>query len=91
MNYIIKLSFSNEYNVIYIYIDRFMKMTHFCSITIEVTSEEIVNLYFQYIFKYHDLLINIISNKNPQFTSKFITKLLELLDIKENKSIIFHS
>ena len=91
MNYIIELSPSNEYNAIYVYVDRFTKMTHFCPTTIEVTSEGTVNLYLQYIFKYHDLPTNIISDKDPQFTSKFIAKLLELLDIKENKSIIFHS
>ena len=90
MDYIIELPSSNGYNAIYVCVDRLMKMTHFCPTTTEITSEETTNLYLQHIFKHHDFPIDIIFDKDSQFTSKFIAKLLELLDIKGNKSTVFH-
>ena len=72
MNYIIELSFSNDFDIILIYINQFTKMIHFYSIIIKVTMKNITQLYFQYIFKYYKLFNNIIINHETQFISRFI-------------------
>src|SRR5271155_2949333 len=90
MNFIVELSSSNEYNAIYVCVNRLTKMTHFCLTTTEISSERTVKLYLQHIFKHHDLFTDIVSDKRFQFIFKFTTKLLELLDVKENKSITYH-
>src|SRR5271156_5174083 len=91
MNYIIELSEFERYNAIYIYIDRFSKMTHFCSITINVTVEETIKLYLCHVFKHHDLSHDVVFDQNIQFTFKFMFRFSELCDVKNNKSIAFHS
>ena len=91
MNYIIELSFSDDFDIILIYINRFMKMIHFYPIIIKVIMKDIIQFYLQYIFKYHELFNNIISNHETQFISHFTIQLLNLYKIYNNKSIIFHS
>ena len=49
-----------------------------------------LNCIFQYVFKNHRLPGNIVSDRGAQFTSKFTSRLLELCDIKSNKSTAFH-
>jgi|SRR5271154_2280961 len=90
MNYIIEFSESEDYNAIYICVDRFTKMIHFCLITINVIVEETIKLYLHHVFKHHDLSHDVIFDRNTQFTFKFKFKFLELCDIKNNKFITFH-
>jgi len=66
-------------------------MIHFCSIIIKVIAEDIIQLYFQYIFKYHRLSNDIVMNHETQFISHFTTRLLHLCKIYNNKFTIFHS
>src|SRR2546430_2376292 len=51
---------------------------------------KMAQLYLQNIFKLHGLPHNIISDRGTQFTSKFTRRLLELCDIKSNKSTAYH-
>ena len=70
MNFIIDLFESNEYNVICIVIDKFFKKRHyiFCKITNEETLTKITALILiNWIFKIHDLLWFITSNRDFQF------------------------
>ena len=90
MNYIIELPESKGYNAIYVCVDRFTKMTHFCPITINVTVEETIKLYLRHVFKHHDFPHDVVFDRDTQFTFKFMSKLLELCDIKSNKSTAFH-
>src|SRR6266496_4527445 len=90
MDYIIELPLSNGFNVILICIDRLMKMAHFCPTTINITVEDIAQLYLRYIFKHHGLSDDLVSDHGPQFTSRFTTRLLHLCNIHSNKSTVFH-
>src|SRR5271163_2651871 len=91
MNYIVELPESKGHNAIYVCVDRFTKMAHFCPTTINVTAEEMAKLYLRHVFKHHDLPHDVVSDRGTQFTFKFMSRLLELCDIKSNKSIEFHS
>jgi hypothetical protein len=90
MDYIVELPPSNGYDAIYVCVDRFTKMAHFCPTSSNVTAEQTAQLYLQHIFKHHGLPENIISDRGTQFTSKFTRRLLELCDIKSNKSTAYH-
>jgi Integrase zinc binding domain len=90
IDYIVELPLSNSYNAIYVCIDRFTKMAHFCATTSSVTTEQTAQLYLQHIFKHHGLSGNIVSNQGTQFPSKFTSRLLELCDVKSNKSTAYH-
>src|SRR5438046_6161613 len=90
MDYIVELPPSNGHDAIYVCVDRFTKMAHFCPIKSNVTAEQTAQLYLQHMFKNHGLLGNIVSDRGTQFTSKFTRRLLELCEIKSNKSTAFH-
>jgi len=90
MDFIVELPMSDEYNAIYVCVDRLTKMAHFCPTTTEATSEITAQLYLRHIFKHHGLPDDIVSDRGTQFVSKFTATLLELLDIKGNKSTAYH-
>ena len=90
MDFIVELPPSNDCNAIYVCVDRLTKMAHFCPTTTEVDSEATAQLYLQHVFKHHGLPDDIVSDRGPQFVSKFTTKLLESLNIKGNKSTAYH-
>jgi|SRR5271154_4896430 len=90
INYIIEFFKSKNHNAIYICVDKFTKMIHFYFITINVIVKKIIKLYLYHIFKYYNLFYDIIFDRDIQFTFKFMSKLLKLCDIKNNKFIAFH-
>jgi len=60
MDFIPQLSLSQGYNEIYIYVNRFMKMTHFIATNSNVMAEGTAELYLKDIFKSHRLSEDII-------------------------------
>ena len=54
-----------------------------------VTSEGMAKLYKDHIFKLHGLPSKIIHNKGPQFNSRFMRDLYQLLNIEGNPSMAY--
>jgi hypothetical protein len=52
-------------------VDRFNKMAHFIPTKESATAQEIGSLFFTHMFKHHGLPKDIVSNRDPKFTSKF--------------------
>ena len=69
-------------DMILIAVDRLTKMAHFILTTTKVTAKETAELFLRYIFQYHGLPDNIISDRDPKFTSHFWKSLHEILGIK---------
>ena len=93
MNFIINFSESNEYNVIYIVIDKFFKKRHyiFCKVTNEKTSTKIIILILiNWIFRTYDLFRFIISNRDFQFIIVVWKSFCKRLNIKCNFFTIFY-
>jgi transposase InsO family protein len=65
-------------------------MAHFMATTSDVTAEKTADLYLGNVFKHHGLPDDIVSDRGTQFVSKFTRRLLELLDIKGNRSTAYH-
>ena len=90
MDFIVELPLSNGFDAIYVCVDRFTKMAHFCPTTIQVTAEETARLYLRHVFKHHGLPTDPVSDRGTQFTSRLMSALLNLCDVKSNKSTAFH-
>jgi len=90
MDYIVKLPPSQGFDTIYVTVDHFTKMAHFCPTTTHVTAEDTADLYLCHVFKHHSLPQDIMSDCGPQFVSKFTKHLLELCDVKGNRSMAYH-
>ena len=70
------------HDMILIVVDRLTKMAHFIPTTTKVTAKETAELFLRYIFQYHGLPDNIISDRDPKFTSHFWKALHKILGIK---------
>jgi len=73
---------SNEKNVIVVIVDKFTKMIQLKATTTNISLEEIVKIYQDEIWKLHRVPRTILSNRGPQFTSRFMEDLMKALEIQ---------
>jgi len=59
--------------------------------TTNVSSEEIAKIYRNEIWKLHGIPRKILSNRGPQFASKFMKELTKALGMKRQLSMAYHS
>ena len=90
MDFIVELPPSSGYDAIYVCVDRLTKMAHFCPTNSNIMAEGAAELYLKYVFKNHGLPDDIVSDRGTQFVSKFTRRLLELLEVKGNRSTVYH-
>ena len=72
----------SDNDMILIAVDRLTKMAYFIPTTMKVIIKETTELFLQYIFRYHGLPDNIVSDRDPKFTSHFWKNLQKILGIK---------
>jgi len=66
------LSRSNGMYAIMVIVDRFIKMIWLKVTTINISLEEIAKIYRDEVWKLHGIPRKILSNREPQFASKFM-------------------
>ncbi len=71
MDFMVNLPPSKGFDAIMVVVDRFNKMVHFIPTKETTTAQETGRLFFTHIFKHHGLPKDIVSDRNPKFTSKF--------------------
>jgi transposase InsO family protein len=71
-------------------VDRFTKQIHAIPTNTTLTAEGYARIFRDHVFKLHGLPEKVISDRGPQFISKFMTSLYQMLDIKGNRSTAFH-
>ena len=76
---------------ILVFVDRFSKMTHLVPVHATVTAAETAVYFIDVVFRNHGLPENIVSDRDPRFTSAFWTSLFELLGTKLQMSTAAHS
>ena len=91
VNLIGELPESKGYNTICVIVDQFSKQIHTLPTTTKVTTEGIVVLYKNQVFKLYKLLKKIIHNRGLQFNTKFMRELYKVLYIKGNPFIVYYS
>ena len=90
LDFITQLPVSNKFTAILVVVDRLTKMSHFIPTVNEIDAPQTAKLYLENIFKIHGLPRDIVSDRGSVFTSRFWTRLMELLNIKLNMSTAYH-
>jgi len=90
MDFVVQLPPSQGYDAIYVCVDRFTKMAHFVATNSNITAEGTADLYLKNIFTSHGLPEDIVSDRGSQFVSTFTRRLLELVEVKGNRSTAHH-
>lgn len=62
--------------------DRISGRVHFILSKDTVTAVDVANTFFCHLFKYHGLPDNIVSDRDPKFTSKIWKRLMEFCEVK---------
>jgi transposase InsO family protein len=90
MDFITDLPTVRAKNSILVVVDRLTKMAHFTSCSKSITAEETAQLILEGIVRLHGLLEEIVSDRGPQFASKFWRRLFELLGVDIRLFSTFH-
>jgi hypothetical protein len=70
------------YDAIAVFVDKLTKMVHFAPTYTNCSTRDVARLLNDTVFKHHGLPLELISNRDPGFTSKFWTELTRLLGTK---------
>jgi hypothetical protein len=93
-DFVIELFENREYNAILMIVNKLNKMHHYIFCTTnenETTIEKTIKLLIQHVWKLHDLLITMISDRDSQFVSLIWDIICKMLRIKTKLFIVFHS
>ena len=77
-------------DAIVIIVDRFTKMIQLKATTMNVSSEGIATIYRDDIWKLHGIPRKILSDRGPQFASKFMEEFTKALGTKRQLSMAYH-
>jgi len=81
---------SNGMDTIVVIVDRFMKMIRLKATTTNISSEGIAKIYRDEIWKLHGVPQRILSDRGPQFASKFMEEFTKALGTKRQLSMAYH-
>jgi hypothetical protein len=59
------------YDAIAVFVDRLTKMVHFAPTFTDCSARDVARLFNDTVFKHHGLPSELISDRDPRFTSKF--------------------
>ena len=90
INMIGPLPSSNGMYAILVIVDRFMKMIRLKATMTNISSEEIAKIYRDKIWKLHGVPRMILSDRGPQFTSKFMEEFTKVLETKRKLSMAYY-
>ena len=77
-------------DAIVVIVDRFTKMIQLKATAINISLEEIAKIYKDKIWKIHSVPRKILSNREPQFISRFMEELTKSLGMKRILSTAYH-
>jgi hypothetical protein len=81
---------SEDRDAIIVIVDRFLKMIHLIPTTTSLLSLGLAEIYKKEIWRIHWIPRRIISDRGPQFASKFMKELCNALGIERNLSMAYH-
>ncbi|KAM1643753.1 hypothetical protein ACFX2K_013545 [Malus domestica] len=91
MDFVYKLPCTqNGFDGIWVIVDRLTKSAHFIPVREKYHLNKLAKLFITKIVKYHGVLVNIISDRDLRFTSKFWIAFQEALGTKLLYSIVYH-
>jgi hypothetical protein len=91
LDFIVKLPISNGFDSILTITDHdCSKAAIFIPCNETINAEGVADLYLQNVFPQYGLPLKVISDQDPQFTSKFMKELFRLIGAKANTSMVYH-
>eukprot|EP00833_Pecoramyces_ruminatium_P006384 jgi/Orpsp1_1/1180416/evm.model.c7180000073352.1 len=90
MDFVTDLPPSNNYTCIFVVNDRLTRMSHFIPFENVPSASATADAFMKYIFKYHGLPDEIISDRGTQFTSNFWKSVCKTFDITLKFSSSYH-
>ena len=81
---------SDGYDAILVIVDRFSKMIRLRAVNTTLSSEELGDIYRDDIWRQHGIPRRIISDRGPQFASKFMAELCRATGTQRNLSTAYH-
>ncbi|KAF1334458.1 reverse transcriptase, partial [Globisporangium splendens] len=77
-------------NGILVFVDRFSKMVHLAPVSDKISAEMAAKVFVDVVFRLHGLPVEIVSDRDTRFTSRFWRALFGLLDTKLAMSTAAH-
>ncbi|KAF1330455.1 reverse transcriptase, partial [Globisporangium splendens] len=77
-------------NGILVFVDRFSKMVHLAPVSDKISAEKTAKVFVDVVFRLHGPPVEIVSDRDTRFTSKFWRALFGLLDTKLSMSTAAH-
>ena len=68
-----------KHEAVWVIIDRLTKSARFLPVRLDYSMDRLAELYVSEIFRLHGIPLSIVSNHDPQFTSRFLKELYHLL------------
>jgi len=90
MDFITGLPKSKGREVILVVVDRLTKYAHFIPLSHPFSASDVAQVFMENVYKLHGLPLNIISDRDPIFTSKFWRELMKQLGIQLRMSTSYH-
>ena len=90
MDFVTGLPKIRNHDAIWVIVDRFTKTAHFLPISIHFSPDKLAEIYIKEIVRLHGTPKNIISDRDPRFTSNFWKALHEALGTKLRFSTAYH-
>ena len=78
------------YEVVWVIVDRLTKSAHFIPLRVGCSLEKMAQLYIREIVRLHGVPVDIVSDRDPRFISRFWQSLDETLGTKLQFSTAFH-
>ena len=91
MDFVVGLPLTGRrHDSVLVVVDRLTKSAHFLPVRTDYSLDKLAELYIKEIVRLHGILVSIISDRDPRFTSRFWGKLQEALGTRLNFSTAFH-
>ena len=79
-----------KHDAIWVIVDRLTKSAHFLPIRLDYSMDSLADLYVNEIVKLHGILVSIVSDRDPRFTSRFWKELQSAFGTRLNFSTAFN-
>jgi hypothetical protein len=90
LDFIVQLPESDGFNAILVVVCRYTKMAHFIPCRTEIDAAKTAQLFIDHVFRLHGTPDEIISDRGPQFASKFWKTFFDQLSTNIKLSTAFH-
>ena len=79
-----------KHDAVWVIVDRLTKSGHFLLVRLDYSMDHLAEIYVSEIVRLHGIPLSIVSDRDPQFTSRFWKELQSAFGTRLNFSTAFH-